>query len=193
MPRHRLFRRRTRWGPVRDNLHIVVTVAALIATAFAWNAISNADQAPTPQVVSSDPQISQPAAQAPSSSDAEEMRVAATAETLPAPASPAHSGVPTVPPSRPKAISLLPVHGQPSSITEASSETTRATPSADATEIRGTHREARHYLRRNSPAATRAARSRRRISKSADSEADFNPFECKVRKKPPCFDENDRR
>lgn len=175
MPRHRLFRRRTSWGPVRDNLHVVVTVAALIATAFAWNAISNADQPPTPQVASSDLEISPATALASSSSTAteKEMRVTATAKMLPAPVPSAHSGEPTAPPPLPKATPLL--HGQPSSITDASPGIAPPTALADPAKIRGKHRQARHRLRRNNA-------------------ADRNPFDCRVRRnKPPCFDENDRQ
>ena len=192
MRRHRLFRRRSRWGLVRDNLHVVVTVAALVATAFAWNAISNADQPPAPQAVASDLETSPPAAPVSSSSPAEEMRVTETAQTQPAPAAWVHSGESIAPPLLPNTTPLLSVRGQPSSIATASPETARMAQPADTTKIRGQHPQARHDLRRNSP-VTRAVRNHRRISKRSDGGADLNPYECKVRRKPPCFDENDRR
>ena len=44
MARHRLFRRRTNWDRARDNMHIIVTVLALVATVFGWSAISNTEQ-----------------------------------------------------------------------------------------------------------------------------------------------------
>lgn len=192
MRRHRLFRRRSRWGLVRDNLHVVVTVTALVATAFAWNAISNADQPPKPHVVSSDLETSPPTAPESLSSPAEEVRVTETAETRSVPAAWVHSGEATAPPLLPNTTPLLSVGGQPSSIAAASPETARPVPPADATKISGQHPQARHDLHRNNQ-VTRAVKSHRRISKRIDRGSDLNPYECKVRRKPPCFDENDRR
>ncbi len=195
--RHRLFRRRTRWDLVRENLHVIVTAAALIATAFAWSAISDTDQPPLAQVASTDPETSPPTAPASSSSIAEE---AAPTPTAP----PARSQEQTEPP--PKAQPLLPEHARPSPLADVSPGTARPSQLAHATEIGGKHRlarvaqapqahptppHARHHLGRKSSAVTaaRATKSHRRASQHLDGGSGHDPFDCSARNnKPPCFD-----
>jgi hypothetical protein len=83
MAKRRLFSRRSNWDLVKDNVHVFVTVAALIATVFAWNAISDPDKSARTQIASRDAETSAPATPPPR---AEPMPPAAVVETPPPPA-----------------------------------------------------------------------------------------------------------
>lgn len=57
MSTRRLFRRRTAWDRIGDNLHIVVTVVALIAAVIGWGAIATNGTPPGDQVASIDADV----------------------------------------------------------------------------------------------------------------------------------------
>ena len=189
--RHRLFRRRTTWERVRDNLYLLVTAAALIATAFAWTAISQSERRPLPRVATTDLDIAPPPAPGPSASIVE-------------PAAPARSAVPTAPPPLPKATALSPEHARPSRVADASPAIARPTAPADARkirrvrrltqELRGRHAHPTrtrvlHHLHGKSPALmARAAKGHKRVLTHVSGRSDRDPFDCSVRNnKPPCF------
>ena len=60
MASRRLFRRRSRWDLIVDNLHVIVTVVGLIAAVIAWGAISIGSEPARTQVAENDVQIVPP-------------------------------------------------------------------------------------------------------------------------------------
>jgi hypothetical protein len=189
MSRHRLFRRRTRWDIVKDNLHVGVTAAALIAAAFAWNAMSNAEESPT-QFASSDLTVT-PSAEASPSPSVEE-----ATPPPPEPAALMRSSEQAAPP--PQAQPIIPARAQPARVADVSSQMTRPAPQIESSKIqperRATRTQRAHQAHpriasRDQRRATTASAStnRRSAVRRSRNQSGLDPFDCRVRKKQPCF------
>jgi hypothetical protein len=210
MARRRLFRKRTTWDVVKGNMHIVVTVGALLTMLYAWSgdptpnhpaafqaaADPVAAGTPAPESTSSLEELlppastEQPAAQAQATAEPP-AAAPATTQPLTAPAAPVQPASQVV---ASPALPVVPAVAR-QAVAEASPQVEAPSrPKADTTGIREERRSAHaHTARAQGAQRTRGkppvamAKPSKSRAKPDVKVADRDPFSCAVRKKQPCF------
>jgi len=178
--KRRLFRRRTTWDVAKDNVHVLVTAFALIATAFAWTNVSS-DHTPPITTASAEP--------ATASSAAPERQLIIEEEAPPPAALPDERPVPasltiaSAQPAPPPASQVLPAPRIVATTPDA------APPSRAADTIKPARKDRRATRLVQSPRANITAHQthHQRAPKGDAKQSYRDPFSCAVRKHQPCF------
>ncbi|MBI1213270.1 MAG: hypothetical protein GC190_17530 [Alphaproteobacteria bacterium] len=169
-------------------MHIVVTAAALIATVYAWSAVSDTEQ-PSVAQASTERDASPSVAAQPSLPIVVEDASPAPAQTVLASTPPSLSEERApVPAPLPQMKPLLIEQVQPASVAEARRPAqVRRTHKARSTRTHAAH-HVRHNTHKSRAVIARAGRNHGRGSHQVRNRVATDPYDCRVRKnKPPCF------